>query len=752
MKSAVRTITTPYDPPAVLAPGRNCWRIEHADHAAFLIDGDAYFKALAAALRSAQRSILIVGWDFHSRMAFPGDGTADGQACLLGDFLNSLVKNRRGLHVHILIWDFPMIFGLDRDWSPLLNANLWGWGAGWTPAARVHFRYDNTHPTGGSHHQKIVVVDDRIAFTGGIDLTCRRWDTCAHSAEESGRIVDGAPYPPIHDVMMAVDGDAAIALGDLARERWRQATNKILRSPLQRRRWRESFVARAPLATKWPQNLTADVHDVDVAISRTAPPTDQSAGVREIEALYIDMIGAAQRSIYIENQYFTADKVGAALVQRLAEENGPEIVIVLRQLSHGWLEEVTMQTLRAHLIEKLRAADKYGHLRVFYPYIQGLAAGTCIDVHAKLLIVDDDYIRIGSANIANRSMGLDSECDVTIAASGKDGVREAIGKVRTRLLAEHLGLDSETLRDAVSLAGSLRSAIDRLQSTERTLKTVEAIPEISSAMLNLISVADPERPVNVDDLMKLFSANGKEPDVLPSRPVAAKRTPWLRLAAVAIITAGLTALWQFTPLAEFLKPQRIATWAQAFGGRWWAPLLVVLAYTPAAIVMFPRSLITLFGVVAFGPWPGFCYAMLGIESSAWLTYVVGSRLDRSAVRRLAGYKLNRIITVLQRRGLVAMIALRLVPLAPFWIEGVVAGAVRIKLWHYMLGTAIGMLPGTLAATVFGNQIQSFLANGGHINYWLIAAAASIVVAAAWIVRRWLSSAATPAPAAAASSR
>ena len=107
---------------------------------------------------------------------------------------------------------------------------------------------------------------------------------------------------------------------------------------------------------------------------------------------------------------------GCVLAARLSEPDGPEVVLVLRELSHGWLEEVTMQTLRTKLIERLRAADVHDRFRVYYPFIDGLKSGTCIDVHSKFIVVDDEIVRIGSANLANRSMGLDTECDLTIEA------------------------------------------------------------------------------------------------------------------------------------------------------------------------------------------------------------------------------------------------------------------------------------------------------------------------------------------------
>lgn len=673
-----------------------------------MVDGDAYFTAFAEAARQAQRSILITGWDFHSRTPLTWDENG-GKCVELGQFLNDLVRAKRGLQVHILIWDFPMIFGLDREWAPI-------YGLGWKPKRRVHLRYDNTHPVGGSHHQKLVVIDDAVAFCGGIDLTCRRWDTCAHAAKEPRRSVENSPYPPFHDMMMAVEGSAAKALGDIVRERWHRATGETLKPPPR------------PRSSVWPMKLRPHATNIAVAISRTEPAVNGSEGVREVEELYIDMIAAARETVYIENQYFTADRIGNALEARLKEPNGPEIIVVLRKLSHGWLEELTMESLRTRLISRLRAADHAGRLKVFYPFIEGLQEGTCIDIHSKLIIVDDDIARIGSSNLANRSMGFDTECDLTIEAAGRADVSRAIHAFRSSLLAEHLGATREQVDAAIQQTGSLVGAIEKLQREDRTLKELVDLPEVSETILNVASVADPERPVELADLMKIFNSD-----------VSARKssTPWGKIAAAVGVLVGLTVLWRYTPLSELLDPARVTGWAHEFGSKWWAPIVTVLAYTPACLTMFPRPLITLFAVVAFGPWLGFLYAMTGVELAAWLTFVAGERLQRDTVRRVAGSKLNAVIEVMRRRGLIAMTALRLVPLAPFAVEGVVAGAVGVKLWHFMLGTAIGILPGTLAATVFGNELQSVLGGQGKMNYWLIGGALAFMVTATLLVRRWL---------------
>ena len=173
------------------------------------------------------------------------------------------------------------------------------------------------------------------------------------------------------------------------------------------------------------------------------------------------------------------------------------------------------------------------------------------------------------------------------------------------------------------------------------------------------------------------------------------------------------------------------------------PIIVILLYTPVAFTLFPRPLLTLFAVIAFGPVQGFVYAMLGIELSAWVSFMLGKAMNRNTVRRIAGTRLNGILQVLRRRGLLAMTALRVVPIAPFLVEGVVAGAARVKFSDFMIGTALGMLPGTLTSTVFGNQLQVWLEDPSRINYWAIALVLAALGIATWLVRRWLFASAPP---------
>ncbi len=211
---------------------------------------------------------------------------------------------------------------------------------------------------------------------------------------------------------------------------------------------------------------------------------------------------------------------------------------------------------------------------------------------------------------------------------------------------------------------------------------------------------------------------------------------WGKIALFALAVAALSAIWRFTPLRDFLTPERVFDWAQSFGRQWWAPLAVIAAYTPACFTMFPRPLITLFAVIAFGPWLGFTYGMSGILLAALVTYYVGVKLPGDTVRKLAGAKMDELAEVLRRRGLIACLAVRIVPVAPFAVEGFIAGNIRIKLRDFLLGTFLGMLPGTLTTTVFGDQIQTALEDPSKINWWLVGGVVLLFIVMIVVVRRW----------------
>ena len=461
---------------AIVRPGENCHAVARAHRAAVLVDGAEYFRALEQAVRGAKRSILILGWDFDSRIRLRHDVPPE-ESPPLGTLLRSLVEANEGLVVHILVWSESVVHAPSAVGEVLL-------GARWKDHPRISTVLDTNHPVYAAHHQKIVCIDECVAFAGGIDLTVGRWDRTDHDVDDPLRVdPDGKPYKPVHDVQMIVDGEAARALCAIGRDRWRAATGEDLPGGFP--------VTHDP----WPRGLEAEFTDVAVAIARTVPEGYGRPGAAEAVRLTLEALSAASRAIYIEVQYMTAAVIGDVLVRQLAREDGPEVVVVMTHSCDGLVETWVMGTNRNRLVRRLRNADRYGRLRVFYPYATNGGAPHEIHVHSKTVIVDDIFLRVGSSNLNNRSIGLDTECDLAIEAAGDDE-RRAITGVRNRLIAEHLGIDPTALGDAIDREGSLVRAIDRHADGERGLRPFEAMSDTGPARPLFASrFLDPARPL-----------------------------------------------------------------------------------------------------------------------------------------------------------------------------------------------------------------------------------------------------------------
>jgi phosphatidylserine/phosphatidylglycerophosphate/cardiolipin synthase-like enzyme/uncharacterized membrane protein YdjX (TVP38/TMEM64 family) len=699
-------------PASLFKPGENCTAVAQARRVSFVVDADGYFRLFRRACEKAERSILILGWDFDSRTVLEQE---EGKPpVVLGDFLNGLARRKRHLQVKILDWDYPIVFGIDREIPPTL-------GLAWKTHRRVDFRYDDTHPVAGSHHQKIVIIDDKLAFVGGLDLTNKRWDTCDHRADEPRRVFEDKPYPPFHDVVIAVDGDMVEPVAKLARDRWYNATGETLHP------------AAKVQTDPWPDIMPVHVENARLAVSITAPPIDGRDGVKQVEKLYLDMIAAARSYIYIENQYFTSDVIGDALKASLAQPTGPDIIVVTRLLSHGWLEEVTMSTLRTKLVRELRAADRHGRFHCFYPHVPGLGEGTCLDIHSKVMIVDDEWCRIGSSNLSNRSMGMDTECDLTLEAGGDAKIAAAIRKFRNDLVGEHSGVAPEAVEEAVTAAGTLSKGIESLATAgdARTLMVLPA-PELPEAKLVVASVGDPDSPIELEKIVEKVA-----PEAVSSHGGFALRKALYILAAAIGIAIALALLWTHTPVAEWITRDNAIAVAQWFRGNWWAPLLLVASYTPASFVMFPRWIITMTAVIAFGQWHGFFYAYAGILLAGLATFMPGRLVERDTLRRIAGRRMKPVTHFVDRKGLIAVTLIRLVPIAPFPIVNLAMGAMRIKVWHFLAGTFLGMLPGMLAATVLSDQLAAALEDPTRVNFWAIAAAVISLMVVAFFSQRYV---------------
>ncbi|BAK65529.1 phospholipase D [Sphingobium sp. SYK-6] len=457
----------------MLRPGENCWRIEQADRFALIVDAADYFEAARTAMMTARKSIFLIGWDFDTRIRF---GSRDDEGPeKLGDFFLWLAKRTPGLEIRVLRWDtgaFKAMFR-GRTLATILR---------WKAHPRITLKLDGAHPIAASHHQKVVVIDDCLAFCGGIDMTIGRWDRRAHEDEDPERQApNGKPYGPWHDATSALDGAAARAMGQLARDRWKAATGETL-EPVDAGR------------DCWPAGLEPTFEKVKLGIARTRPEMADVTPIHEIEQAYLDLIARARKWIYAESQYFASRKIARAIAQRLAEEDGPEVVVINPVSADGWLEPLAMDTARARLVEALRRLDRHGRFRVYHPVSAG---GQPIYVHAKVMVVDDCCLRIGSSNFNNRSLRLDTECDVVLSADepGNEGVSATIAAIRDDLIAEHLDVDAGDVAARLKAEGSLIRAIEALRHEGRTLVDYE-IPELSATEEWLADneILDPEGP------------------------------------------------------------------------------------------------------------------------------------------------------------------------------------------------------------------------------------------------------------------
>lgn len=466
---------TAMDDSGLLDPGRNVWRVERAERLSVIVDADRYFGVAREAFAQAKRRIMLVGWDFDARIRLVGSNTSTEGPETVGDFLYWLVERNPELELYLLRWDVGAMKSIFRGKTVFTVLK-------WARHPRIHVKLDHHHPTASSHHQKLVSIDDCLAFCGGIDMTAERWDTRAHRDDDPGRkLPGGKPYKPWHDATTAITGPAAGALAELCHKRWQRATGVML-------------PAIDVQGSCWPASLEPTFEGVELGIARSQPEMPDETPVTEIEALFLDQIRSARRHIYCESQYFASRRIAEAIAARLDEEDGPEIVIVNPLTAQGWLEPLAMDTARARLVETLRRRDTHGRLRLYHPFTRG---GTAIYCHAKITIVDDRQLRVGSANINNRSLRLDTECDVVIDAvrHPDDGLEAKIVAVRNDLIAEHLDVPAERVGQLIEQTGSLIETIERLRGPGRSLRPYAA-PDLDGVEKWLADneVLDPEGP------------------------------------------------------------------------------------------------------------------------------------------------------------------------------------------------------------------------------------------------------------------
>jgi phosphatidylserine/phosphatidylglycerophosphate/cardiolipin synthase-like enzyme/uncharacterized membrane protein YdjX (TVP38/TMEM64 family) len=651
-------------------------------------------------LLNARRNIFIVGWEIDSRTRLVGTRSDpdDGYSPVLSELLSELVETRPDLNVYILLWDFSVIYAAEREMFPRLSLQ-------WQTPPRVTLCLDDAVPFGSSQHQKLVVVDDAVAFSGGFDLTLRRWDTTDHKPDQPARVDASAhAYPPFHDVQMMVDGPAAHALALLARRRWCNAHGT--EPPIE------------PVGDPWPDDVAPHFRDVEIGIARTQPAFGNQERMREVEQLFLDSIDRAERSIYIENQFMTALPIAERMALRLRRCPQLEILAVAPHGYTSWTVSRTLGDERIRFLETLKRAGG-PRVRLVYPTVTEGTDSADVMVHSKIMIVDDKLLRVGSANLNNRSMGADTECDLVIEARN-DAEQAAIANVRNELLADHCGIAADAVAVELRRSRSLLKAAGRLSANGRSLRDIDDGKASDSELAYLVKgLVDPRAPLTLAHMWKRIRA------VLPDRG------PTLAALFLALAVVLFTVAWYATPLAELTTHERLRTMLSGIAGSPWAALWVAAGFVVAGVVAFPVTVLIVATAAAFGPWFGFLYATGGVLASALVMYFVGALLGHDLPRWVLGARWRRVRREIDDRGMLAVAAIRLVPLAPFTLINLIAGAGGIGLIDYVAGTLLGMLPGLLAVSALGHQITALFTDFSPAKLGVLA-----VVVAGWIALAW----------------
>lgn len=700
-------------------PPGNLWTTAKAERGAFILGGADYFRAFREALMQAGNYVCILAWDLMGTIDLLRDDSKQDDDELpekLVDFLYALLERKPDLEIYILLWDYSMVYLGEREWLPFTRFRR-------EPHPRLHLKTDSAINTGASHHQKVVVVDGSFAFCGGLDFSAWRWDTQGHKPEDPRRITpDGESYQPYHDVQTVMTGDAARTLDELCRGRWKRATGE--KAP-----WPEPGKDNVV----WPESIQPDFEETELAFALTYSEYKDYPEVTQIEQLHFDMIAAAERYIYIENQYLSSHPITEALIERLQEENGPEVVIILTRDTGGWLEEGTLGLLRARLLEKLVEADVHDHFDAYYPHVRDDSGHESqVYVHAKVMICDDRSLMTGSANLSNRSMKVDSE---VMVALGLNEAAQAAPDLLRRLLGMHLRADSEAVDEALEDQTSIRRTIRQLgEESSHQLRHLDI--GCSGSLHRKLAdtqLLDPDEPIDLGYQLKKNIATDLKSD---------KANPphnWARYARIAagVIVVFLLGLGLKETWGSVIEQDDVETFFQTLNRSNWTTPLVFGIFFLAALTGLSLNLLLVSATLVIDPWTAFAAGFLGSILSAIAAFFIGQYAGQPILEKFFEERMRQLSDKIQNRGVLSVALLRLVPVAPFIVINLVAGLSKLRLRTFIVGSCLGMLPGMAAVVFVTHQAKSAYTNPSWQTWLWLALGLAALISLTFGVKRYL---------------
>jgi phosphatidylserine/phosphatidylglycerophosphate/cardiolipin synthase-like enzyme len=388
-----------------------------------LIDGSEALPIIADELRRARSHVHLTGWYFSPDFAL----VREGEQVVLRNLLAELAER---LDVRVLVWAGAPLptFRPSRSDVRKMRDQLVGRSA-------IQCALDSKERPLHCHHEKTIVIDDRLAFVGGIDLTSEtgdRYDSKAHPARAS---------LGWHDACARIEGPAVSDVAEHFRLRWREVTDETL----------------APVTAS-----KSSAGTVEVQVVRTIPEQIYSAVPRgdfRVLESYLRAIQAAKRFIYLENQFLWSPEIAAALLAKLAEPPSQDFRLLLLLPAKPTSGEDDTRGVLAELIEQDEDA---GLILACTLYARSGPAADPVYVHAKIGIIDDDWLTLGSANLNEHSLFNDTEMNLVTHE------RELVVSTRRRLWAEHLELPIEEIPvDPVEAIDQLWKPISKEQLERR---------------------------------------------------------------------------------------------------------------------------------------------------------------------------------------------------------------------------------------------------------------------------------------------
>ena len=356
-----------------------------------------------------------------------------------------------------------------------------------------------------------------------------------------------------------------------------------------------------------------------------------------------------------------------------------------------------MGAFRDAAFRHLTDADTFGRLRLVYP-IASRRNDVATFVHSKVMIVDDELVRIGSANFARRSMGMDTECDLAVEARGDPRVRAGIRRIRDRLLAEHLGLAADGVASAITRAGSLCSLIDAHQGDDRTLAPIEPVTDhVDAPSETLRDTVDPGEPLGFGPTVE---------QLVPPVEATGTRSPlriWI-LPAIAILVA-LVTLSAINTRPEF---QQVLETLRGTASLPAALLIGTSAFVVAGLFLIPLELLAIAAALALGALRGGLVSAVASLVLAMIGYLAGRAIGASGVAQWVSRRSYRSVRQVGTRGALGVLVLRMSSVASSGAIHLLCGAGRVPFMAYVAGTVIALVPAIAALSILGGSLREAL--------------------------------------------